>query len=243
MLRRLAADGAWVLKGGYLLEARLGDRARATRDLDLTTLVEMAGDELRDAVADALAWDVDADGFVFRLTGARAHLQRVDRRRRAPLDLGGSAGRPFASVRVDVVARPGEVAGGTERVTLVPVLDVDGWPAVEVPAVDLAQHAAEKLHALSAIDAHPRPSTRVKDLVDVILLLDAGMLDEASTSARLRAVFESRDGAPPPSVLPAPPAAWRGDYIALVGHLEPRLPEFDEALASVRALYSRLIAP
>ncbi|MEZ0165486.1 nucleotidyl transferase AbiEii/AbiGii toxin family protein [Kineococcus sp. LSe6-4] len=242
MLRRLVADGGWVLKGGYLLEARLGARARATRDMDLTSAVELDGSELRDAVADALAEDVDGDGFVFRVTAARAHLAGEQFGAGAHLSVAADlAGRPFASVRLDVVARPGEVAGGTEDVELVPVVEVADWEPVVVPAVDLGQHLAEKLHALSAVDAHPRPSTRVKDLLDVELLLTTAPIDEAHAARRLSAVFRARDGGPPPLALPEPPAAWRADYAALTGRLDLDVARYDDALAAVNVLYGRLL--
>ena len=60
-----AEPGRWVLKGGMAFEARLGDEARLTRDIDFG---------LRDAVADAaelyerligaLTTDPDGDRFV-----------------------------------------------------------------------------------------------------------------------------------------------------------------------------------
>lgn len=240
MLRRL--DETWVVKGGYLLEARLGTRARATKDLDLA-LVEVA-DDLVDRLADALDDDVDGDGFVFRVAGARAHLADGEA-------LGGPgahvsvtallAGRDFARVRVDVVARPAEVEGGLERVVLPPVVTEPGWPAVSVLAVDVAQHLAEKLHALSEMHAHPRPSTRVKDLVDIVLVADAGLVDLARLAQRLQTVFRVRNrGAPPPD-LPDPPAAWRVDYAAMAAQYSASASDVDAAMTLTRALYARAL--
>ncbi len=240
MLRRL--DETWVVKGGYLLEARLGARARATKDLDLA-LAEPAED-LAARLAEALDGDIDGDGFVFRVSGARSHLRDDDA-------LGGPgahvsvtallAGRDFAHVRVDVVARPEEVDGGVERVILPPVVAEPGWPAVSVLAVDVSQHLAEKLHALSAIDAHPRPSTRVKDLVDVVLVADAGLVDVERLARRLRAVFRARDGALPPPHLPEPPAAWRADYADLVAPYSVSATDVTTAITLTRDLYARAL--
>ncbi len=50
VLRRLAADDRWILKGGFLLEARLSDRARTTRDLDLASVHASDLDAVRDAL-------------------------------------------------------------------------------------------------------------------------------------------------------------------------------------------------
>lgn len=242
ILRRLDADGSWVLKGGYLMEARLGARSRATRDLDLASTDTLTLGELRDAVLDALAVDVDHDGFVFLVTGSRPHL--ADDASGGPgLHLSVSAnlaGRPFATVRLDVVARPEEIDGGVARLELPPVVSVEGWAPVSVRAVDPGQHAAEKLHALSSVDSHPRPSTRTKDLVDLILLIDSGVLDELHAASRLRAVFAAREASPPPPTLPGPPAAWRADYDALAMTVDIDT-GYDDALAEVGALYARLL--
>lgn len=246
LLRRLSPTDGWVLKGGYLLEVRLGDVARATRDLDLATTRALAMHELRDALERSLAVDVDGDGFVFRVTGAHEH-------RRDVADAGGPgvqlsvsaylAGRPFANVRVDIVARPAEIEGGVEQVELPPVVAMPEWPAVVVPAVDLAQHAAEKLHALSQMHAHPRPSTRVKDLVDLALLIDSGALDEVRLRARVAAVFVARDGQHAESGLPSPPEFWRAGYAELARSLNLPSPDLDVAFTEVAALFARVIHP
>lgn len=239
ILSRLARDGGWVLKGGFLLEERLGSRSRATRDVDVTSTATMETDALRAVVTAALAADVDEDGFVLRVTSTRLHAigDGSGIRLSVSADL---AGRPFATVRVDVVSRPEEVAGGTEVVTLVPVLPVPGWSPVTVASVDLGQHVAEKLHSLCTLDAHARPSTRVKDLVDVVLLIDAGVLDEPHAARRLRAVFAVR-GAQVPAALPRPPGAWRDGYAFLVRQIGHDLPAYDDAVISARALLARLV--
>lgn len=241
VLRRL--DESWVLKGGYLLEARLGATARATKDLDLALVTVPA--DLSETLAEALENDVDGDGFVFRVGPARAHLADAEQ-------LGGPgarlsvtallAGRDFANIRVDVVVRPQEIAGGTERILLPAVVAAPGWTPVAVTAVDLAQHLAEKLHALSAVDAHPRPSTRVKDLLDVVLVVESCGVDEGRLRKRLVAVFDARDGALPPPDLPDPPAAWEHDYAAMAAGHTVSADVVAEAMRTARALYTRALA-
>ena len=70
VLRRLAADSRWVLKGGFALETRLWLDARSTKDLDLARLGAGSpdADELHDLLDEALDHD---PGNGFRLT-ARA---------------------------------------------------------------------------------------------------------------------------------------------------------------------------
>lgn len=62
-LQAVAPD-AWVLKGGFALELRLGGSARTTKDIDIDwTLSEQDAIELR---LDAAALQLD-DGFEFSL--------------------------------------------------------------------------------------------------------------------------------------------------------------------------------
>ncbi len=240
ILRRL--DDTWVLKGGFLLEARLGIRARATKDLDLARRRDDS--DAVGSLTDALAADIDGDGFVFRITRPRHHLADAELLGGPGVSVGVTAllaGREFASVRLDVVARPSEIAGGTEQIVLPTVVAEPGWGPVVVTAVDIAQHVAEKLHALSAVNSHPRPSTRVKDLIDIVLVIDAGTLDEQHLGTRLDAVFAARDSSPPPRGLPAPPAAWAVDYAVLAAGHDVSAPTLDDAVALVRSLYLRTL--
>ncbi len=244
LLRRLAPANTWVLKGGYLLEARLGTSARATRDLDLGAASHLDALELREGIERCLATDVDGDGFAFRITGVREHLtDGVDAGPGLHLSISADLdGRPFAQVRIDVVSRPDELDGGVETVVLPPAVRVHGWPDVKIRAVDLAQHAAEKLHALSQMDAHPRPSTRVKDLADLVLLLDCGALDERRLAERVAVVFTARDGVPPERSFPKPPEAWRTGYAEYVRLLDLPHRDLDAAFAEVSSLFDRVRA-
>ena len=210
VLARLALDDQWVLKGGFALEVRLVDVARATRDLDLAALVDVSAGDVQDVLDQALDHEVDDDGFTFTVSAAR---------RVAPEQAGVAAwglsvtahlgGRPFQTMHVDVSARPDEVADGVERLIVPSRLDGLGLSPVDVLAVDVAQHAAEKFHALTRRYAGDRPSTRVKDLVDLVLLAEAGLLPDGRLGARLRHVHGVRDGIAPPGTVPDPPEAWR----------------------------------
>ncbi|RBY79912.1 nucleotidyl transferase AbiEii/AbiGii toxin family protein [Geodermatophilus sp. TF02-6] len=243
VLRRLAVDDRWVLKGGFLLEARLAARARTTRDLDLVSVYAGDLDELRHALEVALEHDPDGDFLRFAVTGTGS-LRPDD------AGVGGwrlsvdvrLAGRTFDRVRIDVVGRVDETSGGIETVELVsPVSGLDFRPAV-VRAVDVAQHAAEKYHAVCRTYAGDRPSTRVKDLVDLVLLAEAGLLPAAHLGDRLRPVFASRDGHDPPPELPDPPAAWRHDYAFLADDLGLAAGTVEEAMAVASDVYRRALA-
>ncbi|HEX8079696.1 MAG TPA: nucleotidyl transferase AbiEii/AbiGii toxin family protein [Jatrophihabitans sp.] len=131
VIRRLAGDSHWVLKGGYLLETRLAAGARTTRDLDLAS--KEAGDlgVLREALESALDRDPDDDFFRFKVThtvrlGANQAGQGGWRFSVAAM----LAGRVFDQVRIDIVERVTETVGGTEFIELPsPITGVHFAPA------------------------------------------------------------------------------------------------------------------
>lgn len=240
LLRRLGEhhDGGWVLKGGYLLEVRLQSRARATKDLDLAMRTVDTGADVAALLRAALLPDPDGDHFDFTvsrpialttdLRGNRAWRVTIE----ASLD-----GRTFASLRLDLVERLDEIANATESILIpVPITGVDLADA-RITAVDIAQHAAEKFHALCAGFSDGRQNTRVKDLVDIVLLAESGLLPHADLPARIRAVFDARDAREPPASLPIPPASWRADYLLLATTTGAGVVDVDAAFRLASALF------
>lgn len=110
-----------------------------------------------------------------------------------------------------------------------------------MPAVDVAQHAAEKFHAMARTYAGGRPSSRVKDLVDVVLLAEAGLLPHPDLASRLQTVWQVRDGVPPPAQLPEFPAAWLGDYAAMAAELDLDI-DYPTARSTAERLFAAALA-
>lgn len=175
-LARLATSesSGWVLKGAFALELRLGLRARTTKDIDLGR----ADDE--EAATEHLeaATGVDlGDFFVFEARrtlalDAATGFHAVRFTVRADLD-----GRRFEQFPVDVAfseATPiqAEPLFGANSLEFADVAEP------QLPVVSLEQHVAEKLHAYTgAFGRDQRESTRVKDLVDLVLIGDMAALD------------------------------------------------------------------
>ena len=109
-----------------------------------------------------------------------------------------------------------------------------------MPAVDVAQHAAEKFHAIARTYAGGRPSSRVKDLVDVVLLAEAGLLPHPDLPNRLQTVWQVRDSMPPPEQLPEFPAAWHGDYAAMAAELDLDI-DYPTARSTAERLYAEAL--
>lgn len=215
VLARLVASAPdlWVLKGGFALEARMPDRARATRDIDLAVADELAATEaLRDAVPEALAHDGAGDRFDFALATVRPlpalEAGRSGWRLSIQADLDG---RRFETIAADVVARTTE-AGRTERRRIPSALAFAGIPDVEIDVVDLDHHFAEKLAAYTA-DRGDRENTRVKDLTDLVLLVETGLESTRRLREVVDVVFAERNETAPVAV-PMPPASWTASYSA-----------------------------
>lgn len=231
-----------MLKGGFCLEARLPETARATKDVDLVGRLALAGDadtvgDLLQQVLDRIAAD---DGFRFDIDRVRELRGQGST---APAWRTGITayleGRLFERLTVDLVGQVEELVGGTELLVIEPPVLIPDHEAVQIEAVDVFQHAAEKFHALVRTYAGDRPSTRVKDLVDIVLLLDAGLIGDAERlGERLRRVFAVRDDADPPPELPEPPASWADDYLALVSELRCSASTVDSAHRLARQLYA-----
>jgi predicted nucleotidyltransferase component of viral defense system len=240
MLVRLdeAQHGAWVLKGGMALELRWRDRARATRDLDLAVRdpTPDAG-ALRTVLLQALERDPHGDWFQFTVGQSRELMADAAGRPgwRFPVEA-RLAGRRFAQVSVDVVARPEEIAD-TERIPLPGLLAFAGLPDGSVEVVGRDQHFAEKLHALTQTYGD-RPNTRTRDLVDLLMLVENGLQPTRQLLGCVRNVFAVRDGNQPPLALPEPPRQWVASYSTLAAGLELEANTLDGAMDRLRAFWS-----
>lgn len=81
-------------------------------------------------------------------------------------------------------------------------------------AISKEQQFAEKLHAYTL----PRlegTNTRVKDVVDMALLLRLGTLDRERLREAIDTTFALRNTHMLPVILPEPPASWNAPYQAL----------------------------
>ncbi len=214
LLARLlvAAPERWILKGGLALDYRLGDRARTTKDLDLgrqddaeaatVDLMVAAGLDLGDYFhyaieqTDALAGLEDAAAVRYRV---RAEL----------------AGRVFEHVVVDV----GFDAPRLYVADLVRgrgLLSFAGLESPAVPTIPLTYHVAEKVHAYTRqYGASGRQSTRVKDLIDLVLIAAEKTISTMiadTLRVALEQTFSQRSTQVLPAALPVPPTAWTLPY-------------------------------
>lgn len=225
------------------LEVRRGDRARSTRDLDLA-LREAAfdGGAVRVLLIDCLLVDHDSDGFEFRI-GNAGQITADDAGRpgwRFSVE-GRLAGRRFATVRLDIVARNNNIAR-TQRVSLPGILDFAAIARHTVEVVDPLQHFAEKIHTLTRTYGD-RPNSRVRDLADIVLLIEDGLHPTPELLRVVAHVFDERNMHPLPHEIADPPAFWRESYPTLVADMDLTANNFDQAVALVRRFWNCVLAP
>lgn len=211
-------DG-WVLKGGYALEMRF-HRARATKDLDLTVRVTSIGQTPPDDLAAALrerlqlAASVElADFFVFNVGEAGLELnQAPDGGSRFPVDA-RLDGRSFVKFHVDLGVGD-EVIEPVDRIVGDDWLGFAGIPTIAVPTLSAEQHWAEKLHAYT-LPRDGATNSRVKDLVDLVLLIELQPMSPARIHVAVATTFARRATHAVPTDLPPPPSAWERPFTAL----------------------------
>lgn len=204
----IAAPNRWVVKGAAALLFRLGPQSRTTKDLDLGRQ-----DNEEAATSDFLAaQSLDlGDHFTFTIERTRrldALLEGVAVRYHVIAEL---AGRVFERVTVDVGFGDALVID-TDLVRGPDLLHFADIPPVEVPALPLEQHVAEKIHAYTRSYVGGRSSTRVKDLIDLAMMGSLFSFQAGRLKHALDATFASRTMHPLPFVLPAPPSEWRVAY-------------------------------
>jgi predicted nucleotidyltransferase component of viral defense system len=223
-------DPPWLLKGGYALELRLEDRARSTLDLDLSVpdldhpqLLAVAGEERSyvQMVYEHLQQSAERnlnDGFEFLIGWPREQQTGAPRGGMRCSIEARLAGRTFTLFHLDIgfadalLGRPEWVEGNT-------LLSFAGIPAARVALYPVEQQFAEKVHAYS-LPWQDRGNTRVKDLVDLVLLVHSGQLEPERVRQALRATFETRGTHPLPTSLPQPPEDWTEPYAAMAQELK-----------------------
>jgi hypothetical protein len=208
----------WVLKGGYALELRFSE-ARSTKDLDLTARRRTTSLDpftsfpasLRERLQIAAATPL-SDFFTFVVGEMMAELTNcLEGGARFPVDA-RLDGRTFVAFHVDLGVGD-DVIEPLDRIRGEDWLGFAGIPAVIIPALSSEQHWAEKLHAYT----RPRKgtNTRVRDLVDLVMILERTALSPERLREAVDVTFGRRHAHGVPDVVPPPPSAWTKPFAVL----------------------------
>jgi hypothetical protein len=243
LLCRLFQDekSPWLLKGGYAMELRIR-AARTTRDIDLA---------LRQSSAVPTKWNIETvtamlrqaaainldDGFEFTIGDPTLGLDAAPYGgSRFPVDA-QMAGRRFAQFHLDVssgdvLREPYEILEGRDW------FGFAGLTRARVPAVSREEQFAEKLHAYT-LPRKGRFNSRVKDLVDLVLLIEQSKLDSARLPKAIRDTFQRRKTHEVPTTLDEPPASWSSPFAELAQECGID-PDINNHFIVVRQFYDKL---
>lgn len=145
----------------------------------------------------------------------------------APERLGGShrfrvtaslAGRPFEAFLLDVGLRS-SLVDEHDTLTTTDLLSFAEIEPVEVPAVPLERHIAEKLHAYTRRYGDDQPSSRGKDLIDIVLMSELASYEYGRLRDTIVRTFGERETHGPPASLPAPSSDWSQPYRVLAAEV------------------------
>ena len=206
-----------IVKGGYALELWINN-ARTTKDIDISFKGNLGGvwtgerssdpKALQDFLQNLVSVDTK-DFFEFIISNAVLDLENaLYGGYRFPIEA-RMAGRVFIKFEVDVAA------GDTwlephERVKTQDWFGFAGIEAPTIPVISQEQQFAEKVHAYTL----PRktPNSRVKDLVDILLLIENGTLKTERIKNALSKTFQRRKTHPIPLDFPEPPESWKTPF-------------------------------
>jgi hypothetical protein len=238
LLERLyLVDEGWVVKGATALLARdIG--VRATIDIDVYR--EAARDVAEADLRAAAARDI-GDWFAFEIGAARSVADAAAGIRLPVTAYIGTT--VWASFSVDLVGSDLRMTGAPEAVpplarVVMPDVDQHGYRAY--PLVD---HVADKVVAMFELHGgRGAPSTRFKDLVDLVAIVISASVDAGPQLTALRSEADRRGitllgrfGVPDR-------ALWERGYAAEAGRsLLPVAHTLDDALATVTPFLDPLL--
>jgi hypothetical protein len=231
LLQRLyLVDKGWVVKGAAALLARdLGVRATIDIDVYRGVATEAAERELREAAARDIG-----DWFRFEIGAAQPVRDgAVGVRLPVKAFIGATL---WVEFRVDLVGADVRMTGEPEEVPPLAPLDMPDVEQHGYRAYPLVDHVADKVAAtFDRYGQMEAPSTRYRDLVDLVAIAVGASIDAEAQMAALASEAERR-GITLPQRFDVPARdLWGPGYAREARNaLPPTPPTLDEALEDVR---------
>ncbi|MGH7719230.1 MAG: nucleotidyl transferase AbiEii/AbiGii toxin family protein [Gemmatimonadaceae bacterium] len=224
----------YVIKGGVALELRLRERARATKDMDLSVGAPAA--ELVAHFEETIAEPYE--GFRFRRRG-EAHVMLNTAVRIDVSVLFHDA--PWSAIQVDLAAHEGP-GMQVDLVDAMPISRLGLNGPDQLPCLALPYHIAQKIHAMTQPRGDDRrPNDRFRDLVDLLLLAPL-VEDYGGVRAACDAVFTIRGTHPWPGGRVVVPPEWSEPYTALAESVGGVSTDFALAIREVESFLARIDA-
>ena len=123
------------------------------------------------------------------------------------------AGRTFVKFHLDVgigdaIVDPPDIVRTRDW------LSFAGLSAPSVPVIQSEQQFAEKIHAYT-LPREGAPNSRVRDLVDLTLLVRSGIMNRRRVAEAIRMTFATRGTHDLPDDLAPPPETWYAPFAAM----------------------------
>lgn len=202
------------LKGGYSMELRI-HAARTTKDIDLVLRSKEIKDhesmdqEILDKLQQAAGQDLK-DFFTFIVGVPSADLEAVPYGgTRFPVEA-HMDGRLFVRFPIDVVVSS-LILDHTEKLKSHNWMDFAGIKTMPFDAISPEQQFAEKFHAYT-LPREGDENSRVKDVVDMLLLIRMKKLRTEILNSAITKVFEYRKTHTMPDGLYTPPTTWESVF-------------------------------
>lgn len=236
LARLVVADpDGWVLKGGYLMELQFHHKARSTKDIDL--LIVKSDSEIRIILRQACKIPI-ADGFSFEIVSVTWENQVGEKTVRyqikALLD-----SRIFESFHIDInnhdliLPKPKYVNSGE-------ILSIPEFKHFRIPCYSFEQQIAEKIHALTRTYKSGEAS-RVKDLVDILLIASAKKLSFTQLRKFVDSTFQNRKTHELPTNAPEILSEYEINYLKLTREVGLKQKTLKQANAALKTFISPLL--
>ncbi|OGI09793.1 MAG: hypothetical protein A3I68_05530 [Candidatus Melainabacteria bacterium RIFCSPLOWO2_02_FULL_35_15] len=229
----------WLLKGGYALELYLRDIARTTKDIDLSIpeKKKINKEKIRELLQEEAEKDIK-DYFQFLIGASYQDLhQPVYGGWRYPVEA-KLDNRTFTKFHLDVgigdeiISKPIWQKGHN-------LLNFAGILPAKVAVIPREQQFAEKIHSYT-FPKDKRNNSRVKDLLDLVLLIQHCKLRKAILKQSIEKTFQNRGTHHLPEKLESPPADWGKVYEKLADECKSSKGNTDEAFRYLDKYWEKL---
>ena len=146
------------------------------------------------------------------------------------------AGRLFTKFSIDVSIGDGWIEN-QDNLESRDWLAFAGIPPLGFPATTIEQQLAEKIHSYTL--PRQKPNSRVKDLVDIVLLTRNFKINKERMADSLKRTFKLRKTHSIPTELSPPPATWGKTFSELADESELKL-DLAEAFTYLKEFYESI---